>query len=118
MFINQLLDAYKQAKNYVQDKQIAADLGLTSSRISEMRKGKRYVSDSEAVILAEVAGLDVEQVLIKLAADKSKDAKAHTAWTNILAKLDSQGLQRLTLTLGGFLALGITTSQCALSILC
>lgn len=60
MYQSQLLDAYKKAQNYVQDKQIAHDLNVQASRISEMRKGVRYISDEEAVFLAEQAGIDPE----------------------------------------------------------
>lgn len=48
MYQNQLLDAYKEAKKDVQDKQIAADLGIPTSRMSEMRKGRRYLSECSA----------------------------------------------------------------------
>lgn len=118
MFINQLLDAYKTAKNYTQDKQIAYDFGFHSSQITQMRKGKRYVSDSEAVILAEVAGYDVREVLIRIAADQAKDAKAKTAWANILEKLKGQELQQVSLGILGFLALDTPTIKYALCILC
>ncbi|NLS63629.1 hypothetical protein HHE95_00600, partial [Vibrio aestuarianus subsp. francensis] len=64
MYQSQLLDAYKKAQKYIQDKQIAHDLNLNPSRISEMRKGKRYISDEEAVFLAEQAGIDPELALL------------------------------------------------------
>ncbi|MBV7296609.1 DUF3693 domain-containing protein [Enterovibrio paralichthyis] len=118
MFINELFDAYKTAKNYVQDKQIAHDLGLSSARISEMRKGKRYVSDSEAVILAEVAGYDIKEVLIRIAADQAKDAKAQNAWGELLEKLKGQQIHNVSLSILGLLALDTPTIQCVLSILC
>lgn len=118
MFINELLEEYKWAKRYKQDKQIAHDLGVHPSAITQMRKGKRYVSDSEAVILAEVAGYDVREVLIRIAADQAKDAKAKTAWANILEKLKGQELQQVSLGILGFLALDTSTIKYALCILC
>ncbi|AEH34431.1 putative bacteriophage-fragment (repressor 2) [Vibrio anguillarum] len=45
MYQSQLLDAYKKAQNYIQDKQIAHDLNLPRQRIGEMRKGLRYISE-------------------------------------------------------------------------
>lgn len=37
MYQSELLDAYKKAQNYVQDKQIAVDLNQPKQRISEFR---------------------------------------------------------------------------------
>jgi hypothetical protein len=107
MYQNQLLDAYKKAKNYIQDKQIAADLGIPTSRMSEMRKGKRYLSDSEAIYLAEHSEMNTHEALIYLAADKAKSDKAQKIWADITAKLSSQGFSGLTLGFTGFLALSL-----------
>lgn len=49
MYANELLDAYKKAKNYVQDKQIAHDLNLSPQKLSKIRSGVRYMTDEEAV---------------------------------------------------------------------
>uniref|UniRef100_A0A5E4DNI5 Transcriptional regulator B protein n=1 Tax=marine metagenome TaxID=408172 RepID=A0A5E4DNI5_9ZZZZ len=46
MYQNKLLDAYKKAQSYVQDKQIAADMNVPPQRISDFRKGKRYMTDT------------------------------------------------------------------------
>ncbi|MGR5142076.1 DUF3693 domain-containing protein [Photobacterium sp. DNB23_23_1] len=118
MYQNQLLNAYKQAKNYIQDKQIAHDLGVGASRISEFRNGKRHMSDTQAIFLAEHANIDPHEALIYLAADRAKDFKAQQIWADITAKLSSQGFRGLTLGLTGFLALSEPKIQCALCILC
>ncbi|OOF24419.1 DUF3693 domain-containing protein [Salinivibrio sp. IB872] len=121
MFHSELLDAYKKAKNYVQDKQIAHDLEIPPSRISEMRKGKHYLSESAAIFLAQEAGLDIHEVLIKIAADRAKNTQTKKAWETILGKLHSQGLhciQGLSLGLMGLMLTAEYWSQCALSILC
>ena len=41
MYQNKLLDAYKEAQNYIQDKQIAHDLGLSRQKISAIKSGAR-----------------------------------------------------------------------------
>jgi len=118
MYQNQLLDAYKKAQNYIQDKQIAHDLDVAASRISEYRNGKRHMSDTQAIFLAENANIDPHEALIYLAADRAKDFKAQKIWQDITAKLSSQGFQRLSLGITGFLALTEPKLQCALCILC
>ncbi|MCQ1056929.1 DUF3693 domain-containing protein [Photobacterium sp. ZSDE20] len=118
MYINQLLNKYKELKNYIQDKQIAADLGMDTAKLSRIRKGDRYLTENEAIFLAEQTNTDVHEVLIYLAADKAKTFKAKQAWQDITAKLSSQGFRGLTLGLTGFLALSEPKIQCALCILC
>ncbi|MDF2186298.1 DUF3693 domain-containing protein [Grimontia hollisae] len=118
MFANTLLDAYKQAKNYVQDKQIAHDLNLSKQQISNIRHGLRYLSDKEALFLCEGAKIDPHEALIYLAADRAKDCKAKQIWQDITAKLNSQGFQQLSLSIVGFLALDTSTIKYALCILC
>lgn len=54
MYQNELLNAYKKAQNYVQDKQIAHDLNLDGPKISKIRKGVRQLTDNEAFFLLKV----------------------------------------------------------------
>ena len=63
MYTNELLDAYKKAKNYIQDKQVAHDLGLSRQKISAIRNGQRYLSENEALFLAKEIGADTESVV-------------------------------------------------------
>lgn len=122
MYINQLLDAYKQVKNYVQDKQIAHDLGISVQKLSGIRKGERYLTETEALYLANAIGADAETVLVYLAADKAKTYEAQQAWQRIAKKYNGLGLQGLSMAVGS-LALYATEVkasllQCALCILC
>lgn len=122
MYQSQLLDAYKKAQNYVQDKQIAHDLNVQASRISEMRKGVRYISDEEAVFLAEQAGIDPELALLGCHADRNKNPRIKQLWEHIAKKHNGLGLRTISMGCGA-LALAITTPkeaalQCVLYILC
>ncbi|MBD8514475.1 hypothetical protein IFO68_17475 [Photobacterium sp. CAU 1568] len=118
MYANTLLDAYKQAKKYIQDKQIAHDLGVGASRISEFRSGKRYLSDTQAIFLAEASNIKPEEALIFIAADRAKDFKAQRIWQDITAKLRSQGIKGLALGMTGILALNHPQVKYALCTLC
>ncbi|EJE4205045.1 DUF3693 domain-containing protein [Vibrio parahaemolyticus] len=122
MYQSKLLDAYKKAQNYVQDKQIAADLNVQASRISEMRKGKRYISDSEAVFLAKASGIDPEIALLGCHADRNDNPEIRGMWENIAKKFDGLGLSGISMACAG-LALVIASPQesllqCALYVLC
>ncbi|RJX72799.1 hypothetical protein DZ860_06480 [Vibrio sinensis] len=122
MYQSNLLDAYKQARNYVQDKQIAHDLNVQPSRISEMRNGKRYISDSEAVFLAEAAGIEPEIALLGCHADRNDNPTIRAHWESIAKKFNGLGLSSISMVYGGLMAWLITPkdalAQCALCILC
>jgi len=122
MYQSQLLDAYKKARNYVQDKQIAHDLNVHPSRITEMRKGTRYISDKEAVFLAEYAKIDKELALLGVHADRNDSPEIKALWSNIAKKWNPRGLQRIAmsltvLTVASFASIKVA-SECVLCILC
>ncbi|EKO3594746.1 hypothetical protein U0K82_001927 [Vibrio metschnikovii] len=122
MYQSKLLDAYKKAKNYVQDKQIAHDLNLPNQRISEMRKGKRYISDEEAVFLAEQAGIDPELALLGCHADRNENPRIKQLWEHIAKKHNGLGLRAITMGYVGFMLVNmgdkLESSYYALCILC
>ncbi|MBF4247183.1 hypothetical protein EA004_19635 [Vibrio anguillarum] len=118
MYQSQLLDAYKKAQNYIQDKQIAHDLNLPRQRIGEMRKGLRYISDEEAVFLAEQAGIDPELALLGCHADRNENPRIKQLWEHIAKKHNGLGLRTISMGCGA-LALMVSTKtevilQCAL----
>ncbi|MBY8103162.1 hypothetical protein KW487_10920 [Vibrio fluvialis] len=122
MYANELLDAYKKAQNYVQDKQIAHDLNIQPNKISKMRNGIRYVTDEEAIFLAEGAGIDPELALLGIHADRNDNPSIKAYWERIAKKYNGLGLQGLSMAVGS-LALYATEVkaslyQCALCTLC
>ncbi|WP_112479970.1 DUF3693 domain-containing protein [Vibrio variabilis] len=122
MQINELLDAYKSANKYSQDKQIAHDLQISTQKLSDIRKGRRYLTEKEALLLADKVGADKEIVLIQLAADKCKTVEGQQAWANIAKKFESLGISRISMALASVGLVGFGSgeplSQCVLSILC
>ncbi|MDC5813111.1 DUF3693 domain-containing protein [Vibrio europaeus] len=101
MHINTLLDAYKSAKKYEQDKQIAHDLGISRQKLSDIRQGRRYLTENEALFLANEVGADKEMILVYLAADKAKTHEAQTLWNSIAKKFNGRGLQGISMACGG-----------------
>ncbi|ELM6620376.1 hypothetical protein Q2Y23_001316 [Vibrio fluvialis] len=113
MYANELLDAYKKAQNYVQDKQIAHDLNLQPNKISKMRNGIRYVTDEEAIFLAEGAGIDPELALLGIHADRNDNPSIKAYWERIAKKYNGLGLQGLSMAVGS-LALYATEVKASL----
>ena len=114
MYQEKLLDAYKQAQNYIQDKQIAHDLNISNQKISKIRNGERYLTETEALFIAERIGLSEEEVLVYLAADRSKNHKAQVAWQNIAKKFNGLNMSGVSMACGG-LALWMMPTQEALA---
>ncbi|MGP8305020.1 DUF3693 domain-containing protein [Vibrio sp. YIC-376] len=122
MYQNQLLDAYKKAQSYVQDKQIAADMDIPPQRISDFRKGKRYMTDTQAIFLAEHSGLDPEIALLGCHADRNDNPHIKAVWEGIAKKFNGLGLSGISMAFGGLMVSQYTTLEqklyCALCILC
>ncbi|WP_337222441.1 DUF3693 domain-containing protein [Vibrio alginolyticus] len=122
MYQNKLLDAYKKAQSYVQDKQIAVDMNVPPQRISDFRKGKRYMTDTQAIFLAEQSGLDPEIALLGCHADRNDNPQIKAVWEGIAKKFNGLGLSGISMACTG-LALVIASPQepllqCALYLLC
>ncbi|HCZ9673273.1 TPA: hypothetical protein O4I60_004007, partial [Vibrio parahaemolyticus] len=110
MYQNKLLDAYKKAQSYVQDKQIAADMNVPPQRISDFRKGKRYMNDTQAIFLAEQSGLDPEIALLGCHADRNDNPQIKAVWEGIAKKFNGLGLSGISMACTG-LALVIASPQ-------
>ncbi|MBY8245420.1 hypothetical protein KW524_14860 [Vibrio fluvialis] len=122
MYQEKLIDAYKQAQNYVQDKQIAMDLDIPQQRISDFRKGRRYLTDEQAIFLAQNANIEPEAALLGVHADRNDNPSIKALWESMAKKYNGLGLQGLSMAVGS-LALYATEAkaslyQCALCTLC
>lgn len=94
MYSKKLINEYMKAKNYSQYKQVAADLHFTTAYIAEINKGRKEFTEETATYIAEAAGLDTSEVLIKLAMAKAKSETTKNAWVKILKEHQS-GVQAM-----------------------
>ena len=122
MYTQKLIDAYKEHMNYVQYKQVAADLGISGQMITEIRKGRSFLKENQALMMANAIGEDEEVVLIGLAADKAKTPREQALWANIAKKFSGRGLHVFSMTCVGLtMWIGSPSeaiAKCVLSILC
>ncbi|KOO13198.1 antirepressor [Vibrio xuii] len=122
MYTQQLIDAYKEHMNYVQYKQVAADLGISGQMITEIRKGRSFLKENQALMMADAIGEDEEVVLIGLAADKAKTPREQALWESIAKKFNGRGLQGISTACGGLMlwigSPNEAIAKCALCILC
>ncbi|EKF9370546.1 hypothetical protein O1B80_000713 [Vibrio cholerae] len=122
MYQCELLNAYKTAQKYVQDKQIAMDMNIPKQRISDFRKGRRYLTDEQAIFLAESAGIDPEIALLGLHADKNENPTIKAYWERIAKKYNGLGLQGLSMACSALVlsydAHSEAIFKCVLGVLC
>ncbi|MEZ9529549.1 DUF3693 domain-containing protein [Vibrio sp. 10N.286.51.F4] len=122
MYSSELINAYKKAKNYIQDKQVAHDLNLDPPKISKIRKGVRQLTDSEAVFLAENSGIDPEIALLGCHADRNENPEIKQMWEHIAKKYNGLGLKAISMTCAGLALMAATPNkalaQCVLCTLC
>jgi hypothetical protein len=85
---NQLIDKLK-TKIGTEKEREAAELipHLTKQNLSEIRKGKRHLTEEQALWIAEECALDCALVLVELAEECSKSEKAKMAWHSLAKKL-------------------------------
>ena len=122
MYSSELINAYKKAKNYIQDKQVAHDLNLDPPKISKIRKGVRQLTDSEAVFLAENSGIDPEIALLGCHADRNENPEIKQMWEHIAKKYNGLGLKAISMTCAGLALMAATPNKalanCVLCTLC
>ncbi|HHO2168490.1 TPA: helix-turn-helix domain-containing protein [Aeromonas hydrophila] len=99
-----LIQAYMRAKKFSQYQQVAAELGFTKSHISSLTTGKMQLTDATAKKIAEEIGLDVQEVLLSLAAVRETDPELKKAWYEILAKYTKGAGTAVALVAAVFLA--------------
>ncbi|KAB0289287.1 hypothetical protein F2P58_09405 [Vibrio fortis] len=118
MYTKKLIEAYKEHMNYVQYKQVASDLGISTQMLTDIRKDRAFLKENQILMIAEAVGEDKEKALVGLALDKAKTLEAQTLWNSIAKKYNGLGLTSISMACGA-VALGMESlNQCVLSILC
>lgn len=80
MLINNLIERYKCQKGYSRDKQIACDLNISTQKLSAVRVGTRYLTESELLFLAKEIGEPYERLLLDQAYERSQCSEAKVCW--------------------------------------
>lgn len=103
MFSYELIEAYMKVKNYSQAKQAALDLGFSNSFITKLKQGEKKIAEESAIYIAERCGMDVNEVLIKLQAEKAKSDTEKAAWLAMLKKYNNGMNATMSLVISGLL---------------
>lgn len=86
MTLDELLDAVKARHSLASERALSRFTGLSNNAIFQYRHHRAWPSDDNAVMLAELAGLDPTHVLIQLAIWRT-EGSARLTWQRALTQL-------------------------------
>jgi len=89
-YSKELIEIYKNAKNYKQYKQVAADFEWKPTTLSEIRNGRSTLPEHAALIIIEECSLDAPSVLAQLQLERAERTSTHegkAAWRTIVQRL-------------------------------
>jgi len=105
MFSRELVEELKKSKEFSKDSDLLNILPkATKSVISEIKSGKRHLTEEQALFIANECGLNPGWVLVNLAAETAKVEEAKSVWSNLAKKLSKSvtaGLLALTVIFAG-----------------
>ncbi|WP_337843149.1 DUF3693 domain-containing protein [Rheinheimera sp.] len=65
---------------------------LSQGRLSDIKSGKHWLTEEQAVWIAEQCQLNIQEVLVRLSAETAKTEQGKTAWAELAKKLFGHGL--------------------------
>lgn len=80
----ELIEIIKKIKGFKKDAELVAVMPkATKSIVSEIKSGKRNLTDEQALWISEECNLDAALVFVTLAEEKASCEKAKAIWSNI-----------------------------------
>ena len=105
MFTGELIELLKAKKGFTKDSELVGFLPATTKGIvSELKSGKRQLTEEQALFIAHECDLCADWVLVNLAEEKAKSDEAKWIWANLAKKLNksvSAAILALIVVFGG-----------------
>lgn len=95
--IDDYIDAARARAGIRSDRQLAIQLGLVQSSISQMRTKRIWPSDETMIRLAIMAGIDPAEALLELSAWRT-EGTAQTLWRELARKLGTAATVAIMVT--------------------
>lgn len=87
-FSAELIEKLKTEKAYKKDLDVVEVLpNMTKGNLSQVKSGIRHLTEEQALWIAEQCALDAAQVLVELAAERSKSSSAQAVWSELAKKI-------------------------------
>ena len=88
MISGELINLLKEKKKFTKDGELVGYVPATTKGIiSELKSGKRPLTDEQALFIAKECGLNPEWVLAEVAADRAKTEELKEIWGTLAKKL-------------------------------
>lgn len=88
MFSYELVQELKKTKGLKTDLEASTLIaGLNSGNMSQIKSGKRHLTEEQALFIAKECNLNPEWVLVHLAEEVAKSEKAKEIWHNLAKKI-------------------------------
>ena len=88
----------------------------TSGNLSQVKSGKRHLTEEQALFIAHECGLNVQWVLVQLAEETAKSDEAKTVWANLAKKISRSATAALLALIVVFGGLNQNSEHNALSV--
>ncbi|MCH8475987.1 MAG: hypothetical protein LAT55_12265 [Opitutales bacterium] len=106
MFSYELIEELKKAKGFKKDKEVIDIMeGMNSGNMSQIKAGKRPLTEEQALFIAREANLCKDWVLVNLAEERAKSEEVKKAWYEIGKKLRKSAVAAMLAVIvafGGF----------------
>jgi phosphoenolpyruvate carboxylase len=80
----ELIEILKKIKGFTKDAEVVEVLPKTNKgNLSQIKSGKRNLTEEQAIWIAEQCNLDLNLVLVNLAEETAKHEKAKEVWQNL-----------------------------------
>lgn len=90
---NSLLNDFKKHLCIPSDNALALRLGVTRQRISQYRRGDTCLSDDRVVMIAREIGLDENEVLLQIWAERAEKGHQDLTFSAVTAILRRMGVK-------------------------
>lgn len=105
-FSGDLIETLKKTKGLNSDAATAEALpAMSKGRLSEVKSGKRHLTEEQALFIAHECGLNVQWVLVQLAEETAKTEEAKHVWHDLAKKISrsaTAAVLAVLLVFGGF----------------
>lgn len=96
----ELLDVAKQQQGLTSDYQLAQRLGVSTGRLSSLRKGTQTADEAEILMLADMAGIEPHKAFAAVHKDREKNPAKRAYWEKISMELAIAGLAAIVIWSG------------------
>lgn len=91
-FSSELIEQSKKTLGLTRDAELLELMPIGKTVLSEVKSGKRHLTEDQALAIAKACNLNPEWVLVNLAAETTKSESAKQAWSSLAKKLSSTAL--------------------------